>query len=228
MSTTIDTSVLNTLNHSATAAARQSAELRDSFMTMLTTQLKNQNPLDPMDNAEMTSQLAQINTVSGIEELNRTLELISTQIEASGMLEAASLIGKGVLVPGDRVLLDHDADGVPASTPFGIELAGPADNLAVSIIDAGGQVINRYELGAVDVGMETFTWDGLNGQGTAAAPGAYRVQVEALQGDKAVEVSTFNYALVGGVVPVGDQGGFLLDLGAIYGQVEFGAVKQIL
>ena len=228
MSTTIDTSVLNTLNQSATAATRQSAELRDSFMTMLTTQLKNQNPLDPMDNAEMTSQLAQINTVSGIEELNRTLTSISTQIDARGMLQAAALIGKGVLVPGDRVLLQHDAAGVPMATPFGVVLDAPAENLTVSIVDGSGQVVNRYELGAVGSGMETFTWDGMTGEGSAAAPGAYRVRVEAQRGDAVAAASTLNYAVVGGVVPAADKGGFLLDLGAIYGQVELGAVKQIL
>lgn len=229
MSTTIDTSVLNTLNgNTAAAQARQSAELRDSFMTLLTTQLKNQNPLDPMDNAEMTSQLAQINTVSGIEELNRTLQAISTQIDARGMLQAAALIGKGVLVPGDRVLLQHDAAGVPAATPFGVELDAPAENLIVSIVDGGGQVVNRYELGAVGSGMESFTWDGMTGEGTAAAPGAYRVRVEAQRGQTTAAVATLNYAVVGGVVPVGDKGGFRLDLGAVYGQVELDAVKQIL
>lgn len=87
----IDTSVINAVNGGGSSGmpARQSQELRESFLTLLITQLQNQDPLNPMDNAEMTSQLAQINTVSGIEELNTTLNGITQQMDAAQTLQAA-------------------------------------------------------------------------------------------------------------------------------------------
>ena len=115
----VDTSVLNNINGGGAngLSARQSDELRESFMTLLITQLQNQDPLNPMENAEMTSQLAQINTVSGIEELNSTLEGITSQMDANQALQASGLIGKGVMVPGKDVLVEQDSEGNTYTTP---------------------------------------------------------------------------------------------------------------
>ena len=103
----------------------QSDELRESFLRLLTTQLQNQDPLKPLENHEMTSQIAQINTVSGIEQLNQTLMAITGQIDTNRALQASALIGKGVLVPGDKVMLEQGEEGELFTTPFGIELGGP-------------------------------------------------------------------------------------------------------
>ncbi|AMD00944.1 flagellar hook assembly protein FlgD [Halomonas chromatireducens] len=230
MSTTIDANVVTRLNQGGPSGrdASQSAELRNNFMTLLIAQMQNQDPLDPMDNHEMTTQLAQINTVSGIEDLNKTLKGITSQMDAGQTLQATGLIGKGVLVPGDRVLMETDADGNTHTTPFGIELGQAADNVRVTITNASGQVVNRYNIGSVKAGVESFTWDGRTTEGEAAAPGSYRVRVEATSGDKTLNASTLNYAVVGGVTPPDGNGGVKLDLGAIYGQVGLGDIKQIL
>lgn len=158
----VDTSVLNNINGGGSngLSARQSDELRESFMTLLITQLQNQDPLNPMENSEMTSQLAQINTVSGIEELNSTLEGITSQMDANQALQASGLIGKGVMVPGKHVLLEQDSDGNSYTTPFGVELAEPAKNVKATIVGDGGQVIRRFDLGSVDAGVQSFEWDG--------------------------------------------------------------------
>ncbi|EWH01430.1 flagellar hook assembly protein FlgD [Halomonas sp. BC04] len=230
MSTTIDSSVVTRMNQGGSSArdASQSAELRNNFMTLLIAQMQHQDPLDPMDNHEMTSQLAQINTVSGIEDLNKTLKGITSQMDAGQTLQAAGLIGQGVLVPGDRVLMETDEEGNAHTTPFGIELGQSAENVRVTITNASGQVVNRYDIGSVKAGVESFTWDGRTTEGETAAPGAYRVRVEATSGDKTLDASTLNYAVVGGVTPPDGNGGVKLDLGAIYGQVGLGDVKQIL
>ncbi|MBB3329905.1 flagellar basal-body rod modification protein FlgD [Halomonas campaniensis] len=230
MTSPIGSNVLNTVNAGAPAgmASRQSDELRDNFMTLLITQLQNQDPLNPLENNELTSQLAQINTVSGIEQLNKTLDGITSQIGAGQTMQAAGLIGQGVLVPGDRVLLERDAEGQAHATPFGIELAESADNVRVTIVGGDGQVINRYDIGPVSAGVESFTWDGRTREGEGAIPGAYRVRIEALRGEEALSAETLNYAVVGGVTPPDGQGGVRLDLGAIYGQVGLDQVKQIL
>lgn len=224
MTTTIDTSVINAINGGAstTASEKQKAEdLRSNFMTLLVTQLQNQDPLKPMENAEMTSQLAQVNTLSGIEELNETLQGITGQIDAGQTLQASALIGRNVLVPGDRVLV-----GSGETTPFGIELAAPVDQAKVSIYDGSGQVVRQFELGALDAGVQSFVWDGTLNDGSAAPDGAYRVTVEASADEQAQQATVLSYAQVGGVST--GASGPLLDLGATLGRVGLQNIRQIL
>ncbi|TVU88091.1 MULTISPECIES: flagellar hook assembly protein FlgD [Halomonadaceae] len=227
----VDTSVLNNINGGGSngLSARQSDELRESFMTLLITQLQNQDPLNPMENSEMTSQLAQINTVSGIEELNSTLEGITSQMDANQALQASGLIGKGVMVSGKDVLVEQDDDGNSYTTPFGIELAEPAANVKATVVGEGGQVIRTLDLGALDAGVQSFQWDGLNDQKEAVASGRYSVQLEATDGEgEKIESTALQYAVVNSVTPNDSSGGVRLDLGAIYGQISLNDVKQIL
>lgn len=227
----IDTTVLSNVNSGSAngLSARQSDELRESFMTLLITQLQNQDPLKPMENSEMTSQLAQINTVSGIEELNSTLQGITSQMDANQALQASGLIGKGVMVPGSNVMLEQDSAGKPYTTPFGIEMAQAAASVQAVIVGQGGQIIRRLDLGSVEAGVQSFQWDGKNDQGEAVASNRYTVQLEATdaEGEK-IESTALNYAVVNSVTPNDGSGNVRLDLGAIYGQTSLNNVKQIL
>ncbi|PRY64610.1 flagellar basal-body rod modification protein FlgD [Vreelandella songnenensis] len=230
---TIDTSVLNGVNGGSTstngASARRSDDLRDSFMTLLITQLQNQDPLNPMENAEMTSQLAQINTVSGIEELNSTLKGITQQMDASRTLQAAGLIDKAVLVPGNSVMVSVDETNGSYATPFGIELGSPADNVVATIVSKAGEVVYTKDLGAVAAGVESFSWGGLTNEGAAVPAGAYSVNFKATNAKgELMESRALNYALVQGVSPGAGGNDVRLDLGAIYGQVALDQIKQIL
>lgn len=231
MPNTIDAGIYTSVNATTAKASsvQASDELSDNFMTLLVTQLQNQDPLKPMDNSEMTSQLAQINTVAGIEELNASLAVINDQIDAGQAMQAAALIGKGVLVPGNNILLTHTDDGEQVATPFGIELDTPASNVKVTITNASGEVINSYDLGPVSTGVESFQWDGLSDSGEAAVEGGYHISVEATGADgESIDVTTLNYAIVGAVTPADSSGQVMLDLGAVYGQVELKDVRQIL
>src|SRR6185437_5900925 len=218
----IDPRVLSALNASTTAKTDTASDLQNHFMTLLVTQLKNQDPLNPMDNSQMTSQLAQINTVSGIQDLNTTLKSINGQINAGQSLQAAALIGKGVLVPGDRVLVGSDG----TTTPFGLELGAAADDVQISVTDGSGKVVRSFDLGALDAGTQSFSWDGKLDDGTQAPQGAYTVSIKASSGGQAVDVTGLNYALVTGIST--GQNGPLLDLGGITTQVGLGDVRQIL
>ncbi|WP_043526262.1 flagellar hook assembly protein FlgD [Litchfieldella xinjiangensis] len=221
---TIDANVIHKLNNTGSnaATAKQSDDLRGNFMTMLVTQLQNQDPLNPMQNAEMTSQLAQINTVSGIEQLNTTLQGITGQIDAGQTLQAASLIGQGVLVPGDRLLV-----GAEGTTPFGVELKESASDVVASVRDGAGQVIRTLKLGPIQAGVESFAWDGKLESGEMAPAGAYRVSIEASSGEKPVVASALNYAMVRGV-STGRDGSPRLDLGGITEQASLSDIRQIL
>ncbi|WP_323846743.1 flagellar hook assembly protein FlgD [Microbulbifer magnicolonia] len=220
----IDSGVRDAVNATAGASGRSGAlDLQDSFMTLLVAQLRNQDPMNPMENAEMTSQLAQINTVSGIQSLNDTLEGITGQLDASQLLQATGLIGKGVLVPGDRILVGEEG----VTTPFGIELQEAADEVRITIRDGSGEVVRSFEPFALDAGVEPFTWDGTMDDGTTAPEGAYTVSVEALANGEPQDSVLLNYALVKGV-SLNEQGAPLLDLGGVSEPVDLSDIRQIL
>lgn len=217
----LDPAVLAAMNATSGKSKDAAGDLQNNFMTMLITQLKNQDPLNPMDNSQMTAQLAQISTVSGIQDLNQTLQSITGQIGTGQTLQAAALIGKGVLVPGNRVLVGSDG----STTPFGFELAAAADAVQITITDGAGQVVRSYDLGAEDAGTQTFTWDGTLADGSAAPQGSYSVAIKATSAGKAVDVTGLNYALVTGISHGSD--GPLLDLGGIANQVGLADIRQI-
>ena len=130
-----NTGVSTTSSSSLTGS--NAADLQSSFLTLLVAQLKNQDPTNPMENNELTSQLAQISTVSGIEKLNTTLGSISGQIDNSQSLQASNLIGHGVMIPGTTVLAGTGSEegAVTTTTPFGVELQQAADKVTATITD---------------------------------------------------------------------------------------------
>lgn len=203
---TIDPATQAAINGGAAGAQlnqKQSDELRNSFMTMLITQLQNQDPMNPMENAEMTSQLAQINTVSGIEQLNSTLQSITSQMDTNRALQASGLIGKGVMVPGKEVLLEQSSDGESYTTPFGVELAESAANVTATIVGQGGEVVRQYDLGPLQAGVHSFSdWNGLDDNGVKATSGRYSVQLTATDSEgEPLESTPLNYAIVNRVTP---------------------------
>lgn len=192
---------------------------QDRFLKLLVSQMKNQDPLNPLDNAQVTTQLAQISTVSGLEQLNATLSTLLSQVTASQSLEAAALIGRGVLAPGERLTLQ---DG---KALFGIELPQAADQVVLTIRDAAGLPIHTVNLGPQSAGAVPLNWDGRADNGIAAADGQYSFTVSAEQGGKAVSAQTLTFGRVDGVVREGETP--LLQL-AGGGRIAVSEVKQIL
>lgn len=152
------------------------AETQEQFLTLLVTQLRNQDPLNPMDNAGITSQLAQLSTVSGIEKLNQTVLALTGQLDVSQSMQASSLIGRHVLVPGEAIKLGDSG----VATPFGVDLMGAAASLKVEIVDAAGNPVRTFDLGPQNVDVISMQWDGLGDNGTQAPAGKYTVRVTAL------------------------------------------------
>jgi len=159
------------------------AATQEQFLTLLVTQLQNQDPLNPMDNAEVTSQIAQLSTVNGINQLNNTLLALSGQMDLSQSMQAANLIGKEVLVPGEKISLGSSVvDGVTTqvATPFGVDLISDAAKVTVTILDASGKAVRQMELeDPQSAGVLTLQWDGKDDAGLPAGDGAYTVQVAA-------------------------------------------------
>lgn len=175
-------------------SAGSGSDSEQRFLKLLVTQLNNQDPLNPLDNAQLTSQLAQMSTVSGIEKLNSAFAAMLSQSGASQVLQSASLIGRSVLVPGAELALTK---GAPM--PFALDMAQPADSVKVTLTNAAGDIVRNFDLGALAQGVKTLSWDGLDSAGASLADGAYTIQVVAVTGDAAVTANTLTYASVASV-----------------------------
>ncbi|MGH8599804.1 MAG: flagellar hook assembly protein FlgD [Burkholderiales bacterium] len=200
------------------ATNKLTSDSADRFMTLLISQIQNQDPLNPMDNAQMTSQLAQISTVNGISKLNDTLSTLASSLTSSQYLRAAGLVGHEVAVKDDKLQLV--ADGAHA----GFELPQSADKVTVTITSPSGQVVRKLELGPTQAGISTFDWDGRTDSGAAAKEGMYVFNIDAEADGDAVSADTLTYGRVDGVVS-GDSGA-QLQLGAL-GPVDMNQVRQI-
>ncbi len=194
------------------------ADAESRFLTLLTAQLKNQDPLNPLDNAQMTSQLAQISTVNGIEKLNVTMQKLMANMRDTETMQAAALVNRGVLVPGAVLTLGE------AGALGGFELANGVDALTVAIKDANGQVVRTLNLGAQDAGVHPFAWDGQTDAGGQAALGDYSFSLTARRGGAAANATALAYGQVQAIIRGKD--GSRLDLGAA-GEFDLSDVRQI-
>jgi flagellar basal-body rod modification protein FlgD len=191
------TSASSSSTASSLAGATDVAGSQDRFLKLLVTQLQNQDPLSPMDNAELTSQIAQINTVTGITNLNSSVQALSGQFLQMQTLQGASLIGKDVIVPGNKLDI---ANGVGQG---GFELASAADSVKVEVLNAAGTVVDTVQLGACSSGVNGFNWNagtydntsGLTFRVTAMS-GATKLDATPLMRDTVNAVSTSGSSLV--------------------------------
>ncbi|MBD5805162.1 Basal-body rod modification protein FlgD [Azoarcus sp. Aa7] len=201
------------LGRKDSTSAKAEVDSQGRFLTLLTAQLKNQDPMNPLDNAQVTSQLAQISTVDGIERLNTMLTQLLEGQQSSESLQAASLVGRGVLIPGSGLKLGD------AGSIGGFALDVPADAVTMRIKDAQGLEVAAVDLGSFDAGTHNFQWDGTTIDGSRAANGKYTVSIEAVTGGKPVAAEVLEFGAVTSVVrgtkgtdlQVGDMGIFKMS-----------------
>jgi flagellar basal-body rod modification protein FlgD len=190
-------------NTATAAKSANEAGSADRFLKLLVTQMQNQDPLSPMDNAQLTSQLAQINTVNGIEKLNTTVEGLNAQFVQMQAVTAAGLVGHNVTLPGSRMAIENGAGS------GGFELTGGADNVRIEILNPGGRVVESKDLGPKGSGRHSFEWaaaaKGVPDTGEDGAPYSFRVvasngtvavPAQALMQDRVVAVSSKGNSLV--------------------------------
>jgi len=213
----VDPSLLTSMNGTrGTKSTAQDAQ--DRFMTLLVTQMKNQDPLNPLDNAQVTSQLAQLSTVTGIDKLNETMIAMSGNFKSSQNLQAASMIGHGVVVPGSNVELK---DG---KSVLGFDLPQNADKIRVLIKNQSGAVVKTIDSNSMTSGFNSVVWDGKTDAGGNAANGNYKFEVTASAGESKLTVSPLSFGLVSSV-SFGGQGTMLSVLNT--GEVAMSDVRQI-
>ncbi len=176
------------------ASAPASKDSEQRFLKLLVTQLNNQDPLNPLDNAQLTSQLAQMSTVSGIEKLNTAFQSLIDQSGSGQVLQSAALIGRDVLVPGTSLVSKQGTE-----TPFAVNLPLAAESVKVTVTNAAGDTVRSFDLGGLPPGVKTLSWDGLNDKGVQTPAGTYNLQVTALAGGATVAASALGYATVSSV-----------------------------
>lgn len=173
---------------------------QDQFLELMVAQLKNQDPMKPMENGEFLSQMAQFGTVSGIQDLQASFSQMAGALQSNQALLASSLVGRAVLTPGSRMAYN----GSPALAAA--ELPQAATDVRVSVLDAAGQVVRQFALGAQPAGTVKFSWDGLGNSGTALPAGLYSIKADAVSGGKSSAVATYVVARVDSVSLGGSQG----------------------
>ena len=221
--------LMSTMNKKPVAATDTVAADTDKFMTLLVTQLRNQDPMNPMDNAQMTSQLAQLQTVTGVNKLNDTLTSLKASYQSSEAMQATNLIGHGVLVEGNNVAL---AGG---KSVLGVELASDADSVKLVISDSRGNEVETMDLGAQKAGVLPLAWDGVpdankldsNGKPIGLADGSYTFKVVATRnGDTLTDAKGLSFNSVASVT-TGGADGVKINLPG-KGAVALADIKQVL
>lgn len=194
-----------------TATAKET-DASDRFLKLLVAQMRNQDPMNPLDNAQVTSQMAQISTVSGIDKLNTTVGGLNAQLVHLQAVQGVSLIGRDVTVSGNRLAV-VDGNGVG-----GFELSAPADKVKVEILNAAGMVAATLDLGAQGSGQHAFEWPA----GKVADGDGYKFRVSATSGSASVLGGSLMLDHVNAVSSAGDAVQLQLQHS---GQVAYDAVK---
>ncbi|MDR7154674.1 flagellar basal-body rod modification protein FlgD [Sphingobium xenophagum] len=171
-STITDTAGLSVYNPNAKVGTGKAEMGQADFLRLLTAQMQTQDPFEPVNNAEMVSQMATITNSSGIAEMNATLKNLAADLGGTRLGDAASWIGKSMLVQSN--IAAPDASGLYAGQ---ITLPQATDGASISLVDGSGNVVKTLDLGAQPAGDVTFYWDGKNDAGDTIATSALQVKV---------------------------------------------------
>lgn len=212
-------SVLDSLTK--TNATRQPSNSlgQDQFLQLMVAQLKNQDPMQPMQNGEFLSQMAQFGTVKGVQELQSSFAQLAGSLQSNQALMASSMVGRSVLVPGQIGSL------VPGTGLAGAVSVPSSSNVVVGIYDTNGQLVRRLDYGTQPAGQMSFVWDGATDSGAAAPAGNYQIRAVTSSGAETKAADTLVRARVDSV-SLGGSNGMQLNLAGL-GTVAFNDVKQI-
>ena len=204
-----------------TVSSKNAAETQDRFLKLLVAQMNNQDPLNPMDNAQVTSQMAQIQQVTSLSTLDTSIKSLGGQLGQMQALQSISLVGREVSVPSDKIEVVKDETDGSLVAEGSYELDGAAKNVKLEILNGAGAVIDTQQLGAQCSGRQTFTWKA----GAMAAEGAeVKYRITATNGTAAVASTTYAYDKVQAVY---SEGGTLkLNLERL-GPVDYTSVSAV-
>lgn len=195
---------------------------QEEFLKLMTTQLTHQDPSKPLESGEFLGQLAQFSTVTGIQDLQKSFGEFARSVNSDQALQAANLVGRTVLAPGDEGLL-------AAGGSLGGEVIVPdnATSVAVEILDSNGGLVKRIDLGSQLPGQTVFSWDGLDSDGTLASPGAYKIRANAVIDGTNTALVSLVQSRVDSVTLGKGNGGLTINVAGL-GAINFSDIQQIL
>jgi flagellar basal-body rod modification protein FlgD len=199
---------------------------QDDFLTLMITQLKNQDPFKPMDPAQYVGQLAQFSSVSGLADINKNISALTSSLRGNQVLDGAALIGRTVIAEGSQVYRYVPAEGEAIPTQGAVEVPSGASSVQLSVRDSAGTLVKTQSIDA-RAGLRGFTWDGSTNDGGSAPSGSYKIEVVAKVGDKNVSLNTSMAAQVSSVALDPATGALTLDTDTL-GEIAMSNVERVL
>ncbi|EGX7686929.1 flagellar hook assembly protein FlgD [Vibrio parahaemolyticus] len=195
---------------------------QEDFLSLLTKQLSQQDPFKPVSNDQMIAQMASFATVDGIGKMNTQFESLNSSMTSNQALQASSLVGRDVLVPGAAGVKQDDA---PMAAM--VKLSKSLDNLFVRVEDEAGQLVRTFEVGAKPAGDTRVLWDGNDESGNPLPAGKYKVKASGLVDGESQEFPVSTYANVNSVLLGKGDGNVLLNLAGFESPVRLAEVLEV-
>jgi flagellar basal-body rod modification protein FlgD len=218
-------SIINSAN---TAYAQQSANrasnsdlTQGDFLQLMATQLRSQDPSQPMDPSSFFNQLTQFSMVSGLQGLQSSFNSLAGTLASQNSMRASDLLGHKIEFKSDSAMLD--ASGLAGA----VAVPANATSVTVQIKDATGNVVKTIDLGAPAAGNTDFTWDGRSDAGAQLPPGKYTMSATAIVSGAPQSATTYTTANVQGVTMGANGGSPMVDVGDL-GQIPLSAVFEVV
>ncbi len=208
----------NALSGTAGAAQKQSLG-QDEFLKMMLAQIKNQDPLKPLEPAQFLGQLAQFSTVTGIQGMQSSLTALNNTLGSSSLMEGASLVGRDVLSASNTTRLP-----VAGSVTAAVVAPSAASSIQVNVRDVSGALVRQFAVPADD-GLVDLVWDGNANNGQRAAAGVYTMEAVARIGSAGQSLETMMQNRVNSVTVDPSSGSLTLNTSG--GAVPLSAVRRV-
>ena len=191
----------------ASTAPKTATEETQNFLKLLIAQIKNQDPMAPMDASTMTAQMSQLNMVSSMANMNTSMTAMLAQMQSVNFMNQAALIGHSPAVAGDGIAFDGTNQVM-----LGANAANPLKSVIATISDASGTTVNSVDLGSLNAGMSNFLWNGKDAGGNTVAAGMYYLSLTGTNAADATENPTAYVASAVASVSKGSNGDAILNL----------------
>ena len=191
----------------ASTAPKTATEQTQDFLKLLIAQIKNQDPMAPMDASTMTAQMSQLNMVSSMANMNTSMTAMLSQMQSVNFMNQAALIGHSPAVAGNGIAFDGENQVM-----LGANAANPLKSVVATITDAGGNTVNSVDLGNVNAGMTNFIWNGQAADGSAVPAGMYYLSLVGTNAENASENPVAYVASPVASVTKGANGDAILNL----------------
>ncbi len=215
-------SISNSLQNTSSAIKKNTLD-QSEFLKLMTTQMTHQDPTKPMDNGEFVSQMAQIGTVSGIQDLQQSFSNFSTSISSDQSLQAAGLVGRNVSVASDFGVLPAGGD---INGNFSLATSSATTNVIISDPNTD-EIIKTIPLDSQSAGTIPFKWDGTNDNGVMVNPGLYKIRAEALIDNANTAIQPNIMSKVDSVTMGNNATGVQVNIAGL-GAMSFNKIKEIL